>query len=143
MSGNAANNGGTASFRTLNSTAITQGSVAAAALLVSQKTCVADDVSTGICSNANLNRRLLDLYGFPFLLQPYPQFTGGLNVFDSSDYSNSGGLQLIFKRRIKAGLGFQFGYTFATSKDNRSWEPILTSCRSVKAGNTFQACHRS
>ena len=127
MSGNATNNGGTARFRTLNTTAITQGSVAAAALVVSQKTCVAADVTAGICTNANLNRRLLDVNGFPFLLQPFPQFTGGLNVFDSNDYSNYGGLQFILKRRINAGLGFQFGYTFAKSKDNRSWDPSLST----------------
>lgn len=127
MSGNAANNGGTARFRTLNTTNITQGSVAAAALVVSQKTCVAADVTAGICTSAQLNRRLLDLHGFPFLLQPYPQFTGGLNVFDSNDYSNYHGLQLIFKRRINSGLGFQFGYTLSESKDNRSWDPSLST----------------
>jgi hypothetical protein len=127
MSGNASNNGGTARFRTLNTTNITQGSVAAAALIVSQKTCVAADVTAGICTNAQLNRRLLDLNGFPFLLQPFPQFTGGLNVFDSSDYSNYGGLQFIFKRRIQKGLGFQFGYTLSKSKDNRSWDPSLST----------------
>ncbi len=138
MSGNAANNGGTARFRTLNTTNITQGSVAAAALVVSQKTCVAADVTAGICTNAQLNRRLLDLNGFPFLLQPYPQFTGGLNVFDSNDYSNYGGLQLIFKRRIQSGIGFQFGYTYSKSKDNRSWDPSLSgvSTGSVQAASS-------
>jgi hypothetical protein len=138
MSGNAANNGGTARFRALNTTNITQGSVAAAALVVSQKTCVAADVTAGICTNANLNRRLLDVNGFPFLLQPYPQFTGGLNVFDSNDYSNYGGLQFIFKRRINAGLGFQFAYTLSKSKDNRSWDPSLSgvSTGSVQAASS-------
>ena len=138
MSGNAANNGGTARFRTLNSTNINPGSVAAAALLVSQKTCVAEDISAGICTNAQLNRRLLDLTGFPFLLQPFPQFTGGLNVFDSNDYSNYGGLQFIFKRRIHTGLGFQFGYTLSQSKDNRSWDPALSgvSAGSVQAASS-------
>jgi hypothetical protein len=127
MSGNAANNGGTARFRALNTTAITQGSVANAALIVSQKTCVAADVTAGICTNAQVNQRLLDLYGFTYLLQPYPQFTGGLNVFDSSDFSNYRGLQLILKRRINSGLGFQFGYTLSKSKDNRSWDPSLST----------------
>jgi hypothetical protein len=138
MSGNAANNGGTARFRALNTTSITQGSVAAAALVVSQKTCVAADVTAGLCSNAQLNRRLLDLHGFPFLLQPYPQFTGGINVFDSNDYSNYHGLQLIFKRRINRGLGFQFGYTLSESKDNRSWDPSLStvSTGSVQAASS-------
>jgi len=138
MSGNAANNGGTARFRALNTTNITQGSAAAAALVVSQKTCVAADVTAGICTNANLNRRLLDVNGFPFLLQPYPQFTGGLNVFDSNDYSNYGALQFIFKRRINAGLGFQFAYTLSKSKDNRSWDPSLSgvSTGSVQAASS-------
>jgi hypothetical protein len=127
MSGNAANNGGTARFRALNTTAITQGSVGAAAITVSQKTCVAADVTAGICTNAQLNQRLLDLTGFTYLLQAYPQFTGGLNVFDSNDYSNYHGLQFIFKRRISAGLGFQFAYTLSKSKDNRSWDPSLST----------------
>jgi hypothetical protein len=127
MSGDAANNGGTARFRALNTTNITQGGAASAALVVSQRTCQAADVTGGICTNAQLNRRLLDVNGFPFLLQPYPQFTGGLNVFDSSDYSNYWGFQLIFKRRIAAGLGFQLGYTLSKSKDNRSWDPSLST----------------
>ena len=127
MSGSASNNGGTARFRSLNATNITQGSVAAAALIVSQRTCTSDDVAGGICTNAQVGRRLLDLNGFPFLLQPFPQFTGGLNVFDSNDYSNYGGLQFIFKRRISTGLGFQFGYTFSKSQDNRSWDPSLST----------------
>ena len=127
MSGNATNNGGTSRFRALNTTAITQGNVAAAALVVSQKTCVTADVTAGICATAQVNQRLMDLYGFTYLLQPYPQFTGGLNVFDSSDYSNYHGLQFIFKRRINAGLGFQFGYTRSESKDNRSWDPSLST----------------
>ena len=126
MSGNAANNAGTARFRALNTTPISQGSVGAAAVSVSQKTCVAADVTAGICTNAQLGQRLLDVNGFPFLLQPYPQFTGGFNIFDSNDYSNYHGLQLIFKRRISQGLGFQFGYTYSLSKDNRSWDPALS-----------------
>ena len=138
MSGNAANNGGTARFRALNTTNITQGSVGAAAVVVSQKTCVAADVTAGICTNAQLNQRLLDLNGFTYLLQQYPQFTGGLNVFDSNDYSNYNGLQVIFKRRISAGLGFQFAYTLSKSKDNRSWDPALSgvSTGSVQAASS-------
>jgi len=138
MSGNAANNGGTSRFRALNTTQITQGSVAAAALIVSQRTCQAAEVTAGICTNAQINQRLLDLSGFPFFLQPYPQFTGGLNVFDSSDYSNYHGLQLIFKRRITSGLGFQLAYTLSESKDNRSWDPSLStvSTGSVQAASS-------
>ncbi|HUQ33252.1 MAG TPA: carboxypeptidase-like regulatory domain-containing protein [Pyrinomonadaceae bacterium] len=127
MTGDATKNGGTARFRALNTTQITQGSVAAAALTISQRTCQSQEVTAGVCSNAQINQRLLNLSGFPFLLQPYPQFTGGINVFDSSDYSNYQGLQLIFRRRINTGLGFQFGYTLAKSKDNRSWDPSLST----------------
>jgi hypothetical protein len=126
MSGNAANNAGTARFRALNVTQLNQGSVGTAALNVSQKTCVAADVTAGICTNAQVGQRLLDINGFPFLLQPYPQFTGAFNIFDSNDYSNYDALQLIFKRRINEGLGFQFGYTYSLSKDNRSWDPALS-----------------
>ena len=98
-----------------------------AAISISQQTCATADVTAGICSNAQLNQRLVDASGFPFLLQPYPQFTGGLNVFDTSDYSHYQGLQVIFKRRITSGLGFQFGYTLSKSKDNRSWDPSLST----------------
>jgi hypothetical protein len=128
LTGNAGNNAGTARFRALNGTNITQGSVAAAALVVSQRTCTLPaDVTGGVCTNAQSGQRLLDLRGFPFFFQPFPQFTGGLNVFDSNDYSNYAGLQFIFKRRINTGLGFQFGYTLSKSKDNRSWDPSLST----------------
>jgi len=128
MSGNAANNGGTARFRALvTSGTIAQGGAASAAILVSQRTCQAAEVTAGICTNAQLNARLLDLSGFTYLLQPFPQFTGGFNVFDSNDYSNYHGLQFIFKRRITDGLGFQVSYTNSTSKDNRSWDPSLST----------------
>lgn len=127
MSGNAANNGGTARFRALNTTAITQGGAASAALVTSQRTCQSADVTAGICTSAQLNQRLLDLYGFTYLLQPYPQFTGGFNVFDTNDFSKYHGLQFIFKRRISNGLGFQLGYTLSKSKDNRSWDPSLST----------------
>jgi hypothetical protein len=62
----------------------------------------------------------------PFFFQPYPQFNGGLIVFDSNDYSHYDGLQFIFKRRMQSGLGFQFAYTLSKSKDNRSWDPSLS-----------------
>src|SRR6185295_10199936 len=41
--------------------------------------------------------------------------------------SNYRGLQMIFRRRINAGLGFQFAYTLSKSKDNRSWDPSLST----------------
>jgi hypothetical protein len=134
MSGSAANNNGTARFRTLFGTAgFTNGNVAAAALLVSQRTCQAADVTATICTNANLNRRLLDVNGFTFLLQPFPQFTGGFNVFDSHDYSIYHGMEVIFKRRIKSGLGYQFAYTLSKSMDTRSFDPTFTTVSTANA----------
>lgn len=138
MTGSATNNSGTARFRALNGTAITQGSVAAAAQAVSQRTCQAADVTAGVCTSAQRDRRLNDLAGLPFLLQPFPQFTGGVNVFDSNDYSSYHGLQLILKRRISSGLGFQVGYTLSKSMDNRSWDPSIStvSTGSIQAASS-------
>ncbi|HLM01233.1 MAG TPA: TonB-dependent receptor, partial [Pyrinomonadaceae bacterium] len=126
FTGNAANNAGTATFRSLNTTSITQGNVAGAALSVSQRLCQTADVTNGICpaTGAQLISRTI---ANPFLFQRYPQFTGGLNVFDSSDYSLYNALEIIFKRRISRGLGFQFAYTLSKSMDNRSWDPSLST----------------
>src|SRR5262249_15050152 len=63
----------------------------------------------------------------PFFFQQYPQFNGGLLVFDSNDYSHYYGLQFILRRRMSNGLGYQFGYTYSKSKDNRSWDPSLST----------------
>ncbi len=138
MSGSAANNNGTARFRALNTTALAasgagSGAAGSAAITLSQRTCQAADVTATICTNAQLNQRLLDIYGFSSIIQPYSQFTGGLNVFDSSDYSNYNGLEFIFKRRMNAGLGFQLAYTYSKSYDNRSWDPSLST---INTGNS-------
>jgi len=61
---------------------------------------------------------------------PFPQFSGGLNVIDSNDYSNYKGFEFIFRRRFAAGLGFQAAYTWSVSKDNRSFDPSLTTVSS-------------
>ncbi|HEX8369073.1 MAG TPA: TonB-dependent receptor [Pyrinomonadaceae bacterium] len=128
LTGSATNNSGSARFRALvTQNTINQGNAASAALTVSQRTCQAADVTAGVCTNAQLGRRLVELGGFTYFLQPYPQFTGGLNVFDSSDYSMYNALEIIFKRRISRGLGFQFAYTLSKSKDNRSWDPSLST----------------
>ena len=63
----------------------------------------------------------------PFFFQPYPQFSGALNVLDSNDYSFYNGLEVILKRRLSQGLGYQIGYTFSKSKDTRSFDPTFTT----------------
>ncbi|HQZ97669.1 MAG TPA: hypothetical protein PLP21_15205, partial [Pyrinomonadaceae bacterium] len=138
MSGNANNNNGSARFRALNTTALAatgagSGAAGSAAVTLSQRTCQAADVTATICTAAQLNQRLLDVNGFPFLIQPYPQFTGGLNVFDSNDYSNYNAVELLFKRRMTAGLSFQLAYTWSKSKDNRSWDPSLSTINTANS----------
>src|SRR6185436_5329657 len=126
FTGNVANNAGTATFRTLASADIANGSVATAATRVSQRLCLAADVTAGICSAANL-QLLSQTIANPFLFQAFPQFTGGFNVFDSNDYSNYKALELIMKRRLTNALGYQLAYTLSLSKDNRSWDPSLST----------------
>jgi hypothetical protein len=127
FTGNQNNNAGTTTFRNLVTTnTISLGNVATAALLTSQQLCQTADVNAGICSATGV-QLIGRTVNNPFLFQPFPQYSGGLNVFDSNDYSRYDGLQLIFKRRISAGLGFQFGYTLSQSKDNRSWDPSLST----------------
>jgi len=125
FTGNAADNDGTARFRALNATAITQGSVATLALAASQKTCVASEVVLGLCTAAG--QRVLDVWGFGSFFQPFSQYTGGLFVTDSNDFSFYNGLEFIFKRRMRNGLSFQLGYTWAVSKDSRSFDPVFTT----------------
>ena len=132
LTGSAANNAGTALFRTLNPTALTQGSVASLALNVSQRLCAAANVTAGVCTSANLNRRLLDVNGYSALLQPFSQFTGALNVFDSNDYSNYHGVEFIVRRQVRGGM-FQLSYTLARSMDNRSWDPTFSTVSTANA----------
>jgi hypothetical protein len=127
FTGNAANNAGTATFRSVATTnTISLGNIAAAALATSQRLCQAADVTSGICTATGV-QLISRTVGNPFVFQPYTQFTGGLNVFDSNDHSRYDGLEVVFKRRITNGLGFQLAYTLSKSKDNRSWDPSLST----------------
>jgi hypothetical protein len=138
LAGSTANNAGTALFRTLNATALTQGSVATLALAASQRLCGSADVTAGRCTNANLNQQLIGVHGRPNFFQPFTQFTGGLFVVDSNDFSFYNGLEFILRRRMRSGLSFQLGYTWALSKDTRSFDPVFTS---VGTGNSGTAAN--
>lgn len=128
MTGNPADNDGSTRFRALvTQNSINQGNVASAALTVSQRTCQAAEVTAGVCTNAQIGQRLVGFGGYNTFLQKYSQFTGGFNIFDSSDYSNYNALEFIFKRRITNGIGFQMAYTLSKSMDNRSFDPSLTT----------------
>ncbi len=137
MSGNPANNNGSARFRTIvTQNNINLNNIGAAAQTLSQRTCQADDITAGICAVSG--RRLVSQGGYDNFLQKYSQFTGGFNIFDSNDYSNYHAVEMVFKRRISKGLGFQFAYTWSKSKDNRSWDPSLSgvSAGSVQAASS-------
>ncbi|MEZ5307521.1 MAG: TonB-dependent receptor [Pyrinomonadaceae bacterium] len=111
--GSAANNAGTATFRSTNATNITQGNVASAAASVSSRT-----VS---------GQQMIAVNGFsPFLFVPFPQF-GTLRVLDTNDWSRYQGLQVIMKRRMNNGIGFEGSYTWSISKDTRSYDPTFTT----------------
>ncbi|HKQ52317.1 MAG TPA: TonB-dependent receptor, partial [Pyrinomonadaceae bacterium] len=113
LTGNAANNAGSLQFRTLFTSELAQGSVAAAAQSLSQR------ISAG--------RRVIVQNGFsPFFFQPYPQFTGALNVIDSNDFSTYHGLELQVSRRAGRGLLMQLSYTLSKSMDTRSFDPAFT-----------------
>jgi hypothetical protein len=113
FTGSTANNAGSTSFRSTFSSELNQGSVASAALLMSQR----------FVGGA----RQIVTNGFaPSFLQPYSQFTGGLNVIDSNDFSTYHGLELQVSRRVGRGLLMQLSYTLAKSMDTRSFDPAFT-----------------
>ncbi|MBX3294284.1 MAG: carboxypeptidase regulatory-like domain-containing protein [Acidobacteria bacterium] len=127
FTGNPTNNAGTTTFRGIGTIATTLtpptnpdgsvnttgGGVATAAQVVSQRTVSGQQMIANTINN-------------PFFFQRYPQF-GVVNVLDSNDYSRYSGLDFIFKRRLKGGLGFQIGYTWSISKDTRSFDPTFTT----------------
>jgi hypothetical protein len=121
FTGDPANNAGTTTFRgitavqTTLATNNTGGSVANAALAVSQHT----------TSGAQTIGRPAPFFNNPFFFQRFPQFTGALNVLDTNDYSFYNGFEAIVKRRFNKGIAFQFGYTFSKSMDTRSFDPTF------------------
>ncbi|HEX8424527.1 MAG TPA: hypothetical protein VF634_14060, partial [Pyrinomonadaceae bacterium] len=120
LTGNPATNAGSAQFRTLFTTALAQGSIAATAISLSQRT-------------VN-GRRVVADNGFPFFFQPFPQFTGALNVIDTNDYSTYHGLETQITRRTGRGLLLQASYTFAKSLDTRSFDPAFTIAGRTTSG---------
>ena len=113
LTGNPANNAGSTQFRTLFASDISTGSVASAALSLSQRL-------TG-------SQRTIVANGFsPFFFQPFPQFTGALNVIDSNDFSTYHGMELQVSRRARNGLLMQMAYTWSKSLDTRSFDPAFT-----------------
>ena len=112
-------NGGTAT------NIVDAGSVAQAAFLVAQ---------AGRTGSANPN---FVANGFsPFFFQPFPQFSGAINVLDNNDRSRYNALEVQLARRYSGGFAFQASYTLSKSEDTRSYDPALTLLGRAAAGTT-------
>ena len=98
---------------------VAAGAVAQAAFIIAQ--------SAQGTFTAQPGAQTLIANGFsPFFFQPYPQFTGAVNVIDSNDRSRYHALEIQVSRRSSKGLAFQASYTLAKSEDTRSFDPALT-----------------
>jgi hypothetical protein len=76
------------------------------------------------------------LAGMPYFFFPYPQYSGGLNVLDSNDFSTYNALEIQLERRFANGVSFDLAYTWSHSLDTRSFDPTLTV---VSTGNSASA----
>jgi hypothetical protein len=74
--------------------------------------------------------------GQPFFFIPYTQYSSGLNVLDSNDFSTYNALEVQVERRVSSGFAYQIGYTWSKSLDTRSFDPTITV---VGTGNSSTA----
>jgi hypothetical protein len=79
-----------------------------------------------LASRLQSGRSVTSLAGQPFFFYPFPQYSGGLNVLDSNDFSTYNALEIQITRRLKNGVTFHAGYTWSKSLDTRSFDPTLT-----------------
>ncbi len=113
---------------TLTSNLVAAGSVAQAAFIIAQSTQGAFSGKSGMTLIANGKS--------PFFFQPYPQFTGAVNVIDNNDRSRYNALEIQLSRRASKGFAFQASYTLAKSEDMRSFDPAFTL---ITRGGTGQS----
>ncbi len=69
----------------------------------------------------------------PFAVIPFPQFSGGVTVIDSNDFSTYNGLVLQFQQRWKSGIQFQFSYTYSKALATRDFDPTFTVYNTANA----------
>jgi hypothetical protein len=117
---------------TVTSNLVAAGAVAQAAFIIAQS------VQGQFVTNPALRGTpTLTANGFsPFFFQPYPQFTGAVNVIDNGDRSRYNALEIQFSRRSSKGLAFQASYTLAKAEDTRSFDPAFTI---ITRGGTGQS----
>jgi hypothetical protein len=104
---------------TTTSNLVAAGSVAQAAFLIAQ------GVQGSFAPQPTINNLVANGFS-PFYFQPYPQFTGAVNVIDNNDRSRYNALEIQLSRRSSKGFAFQASYTLAKSEDTRSFDPALT-----------------
>jgi len=91
-------------------------------------------LASALGTRLQANRSVTDLSGAgPFVFIPFPQFSGGVVVVDSNDFSTYHGLEAQIERRFHNGLGYQLSYTFAKSLDTRSFDPAFTLAATANA----------
>ena len=75
----------------------------------------------------------------PFAVIPFPQFSGGVTVLDSNDFSTYNGLVFQIQQQLRHGVYFQFSYTLAKSLSTRDFDPtftVVSTQNSQGAGST-------
>ncbi len=84
-------------------------------------------LASAIATRLQGGRSVTDLAGAgPFVLIPFPQFSGGATVIDANDFSTYHALEIQVERRFSRGFTYQLSYTLAKSLDTRSFDPIFT-----------------
>ncbi|MGQ0541896.1 MAG: carboxypeptidase regulatory-like domain-containing protein [Blastocatellia bacterium] len=122
FTGDPLNNTGTTTFRGIPAVATTLGSGTTGGSVANAAAAVSQHTTGGV---QTIGRAAFFNNGS--FLQPYPQFTGALNVLETNDLSRYNGLEFIFKRRFKEGLSYQVAYTYSISKDTRSFDPTFAT----------------
>ncbi len=98
---------------------------------------VANQLGTRLQSVAGANVNVTaQSAGQPFFFIPFPQYSSGLNVIDSNDFSTYHALEIQLERRMRQGVAYQVSYTWAKSLDTRSFDPTITV---VGTGNAQSA----
>lgn len=69
----------------------------------------------------------------PYFFFPYPQFLGGMIVIDANDWSRYHGVQARLEKRFGNGYSYLVAYTWARSKDTRSFDPAFTTVATANA----------
>jgi hypothetical protein len=84
-------------------------------------------LATSIAQRPEKGTNLTDASGLgPTFFMPYPQFSGGLSVIDSNDFSTYHSLQVSLNRQFARGAQVGVSYVWSKSLDTRSYDPALT-----------------